>query len=76
MFGRRLLNNKQHRVNNETKSSINNKNKFFDEEIKFNEEKEIDFPLKIENKNKNKEDNNKKESKEKEQEIFCLLVVE
>ena len=55
MFGRRLLNNKQHRINNETKSYNNNKNKFFDEEIKFNEEKEINFPL--ENKNENKEDN-------------------
>ena len=70
MFGRRLLNNKQHRANNETKTSINNKNKFFDEEIKFNEEKEIDFPLKIENKNKNKEDNNKKESKEKKKSVI------
>ena len=83
MFGRRLLNNKQHRINNEAKSfnnNIHNKNKFFDEEIKFNEEKEIDFPSENENKNKNKEDyntnqisdniNNKKETKEKKKSVI------
>ena len=81
MFGRRLLNNKQHRTNNETKSynnNINNKKKFFDEEIKFNEEKEIDFPSI--NENKIKEDynnnkiidniNNKKEIKEKKKSVI------
>ena len=81
MFGRRLLNNKQHRTNNEIKlynNNINNKKKFFDEEIKFNEEKEIDFP--IVNENHIKEDyntnkiidniNNKKEIKEKKKSVI------
>ena len=52
MFGRRLLNNKQHRINNETKSYINNNNynfnnniRKFSDEIKFNEEKDTDLVL-------------------------------
>ena len=81
MFGRRLLNNKQHRTNNEIKpynNNMNNKKKIFDEEIKFNEEKEIDFP--IVNENQIKEDyntnkiidniNNKKEIKEKKKSVI------
>ena len=61
MFGRRLLNNKQHRINNESKSYNNNYNlnknqRFLNEEIKFNEEKEEDIPFI--NDMKNKEDNN------------------
>lgn len=56
MFGRRLLNNKQHRSTNEAKTFINNynftnKNKNFNEEIKFNEEKESEIPIISENKN-------------------------
>ena len=81
MFGRRLLNNKQHRTNDEIKpynNNINNKKKFFDEEIKFNEEKEIDSS--IVNENQIKEDyntnkiidniNNKKEIKEKKKSVI------
>ena len=52
MFGRRLLNNKQHRINNEPKSYINNNNynfnndiRKFSDEIKFNEEKDTDLVL-------------------------------
>ena len=53
MFGRRLLNNKQHRINKEPKSFINNNNNYnfnnnirkFSDEIKFNEEKDTDLVL-------------------------------
>ena len=83
MFGRRLLNNKQHRINNESKSYNNNYNlnknqRFLNEEIKFNEEKEVDIPFI--NDIKNKEDNNnnkifdnnnnKKELKEKKKSVI------
>ena len=62
MFGRRLLNNKQHRINTEQKSIINNnsflnkKKKDLNDEIKFNAEKELDSDLI--NNNKIKEYNN------------------
>ena len=62
MFGRRLLNNKQHRINTEQKSIINNnsflnkKKKDLNDEIKFNAEKELDSDLI--NDNKIKEYNN------------------
>ena len=77
MFGRRLLNNKQHRSANEAKTFINNynftnKNKNFNEEIKFNEEKESEIPIINENKNQKNIKNdvipesiNKNEIKEK-----------
>ena len=79
MFGRRLLNNKHQRINNDSKQFINktnNKSKIFDEEIKFNEEKEEDLPFVKENNNKNdinkipENTNNKNEVKEKKKSVI------
>ena len=82
MFGRRLLNNKQHRSTNEAKTFINNynftnKNKNFNEEIKFNEEKESEIPIINENKNQKNIKNdvipesiNKNEIKEKKKSVI------
>ena len=82
MFGRRLLNNKQHRSANEAKTFINNynftnKNKNFNEEIKFNEEKESEIPIINENKNQKNIKNdvipesiNKNEIKEKKKSVI------
>ena len=82
MFGRRLLNNKQHRSTNEAKTFINNynftnKNKNFNEEIKFNEEKESEIPIINENKNQKNIKNdvipesiNKNEMKEKKKSVI------
>ena len=82
MFGRRLLNNKQNRSANEAKTFINNynftnKNKNFNEEIKFNEEKESEIPLINENKNQKNIKNdaipesiNKNEIKEKKKSVI------
>ena len=82
MFGRRLLNNKQHRSANEEKTFINNynftnKNKNFNEEIKFNEEKESEIPIINENKNQKNIKNdvipesiNKNEIKEKKKSVI------
>ena len=82
MFGRRLLNNKQHRSINEAKTFINNynftnKNKNFNEEIKFNEEKESEIPIINENKNQKNIKNdaipesiNKNEIKEKKKSVI------
>ena len=82
MFGRRLLNNKQHRSANEAKTFINNynftnKNKNFNEEIKFNEEKESEIPIIYENKNQKyikndviPESINKNEIKEKKKSVI------
>ena len=82
MFGRRLLNNKHHRSANEAKTFINNynftnKNKNFNEEIKFNEEKESEIPIINENKNQKNIKNdaipesiNKNEIKEKKKSVI------
>ena len=82
MFGRRLLNNKQHRSANEEKTFINNynftnKNKNFNEEIKFNEEKESEIPIINENKDQKNIKNdvipesiNKNEIKEKKKSVI------
>ena len=86
MFGRRLLNNKQHRINIESKTIINNdnnnfrkKNRVLDDDIKFNEEKEegldlmndYDFKKEEIKKEKNSEIiNNKSESKEKKKSVL------
>ena len=79
MFGRRLLNNKHQRINNDSKpfnNKTNNKSKIFDEEIKFNEEKEEDLPFVKENNNKNdinkipENTNNKNEVKEKKKSVI------
>ena len=82
MFGRRLLNNKQHRSANEAKTFINNynftnKNKNFNEEIKFNEEKESEIPIINENKDHKNIKNdvipesiNKNEIKEKKKSVI------
>ena len=79
MFGRRLLNNKHHRINNDSKPFINKtnyKSKIFDEEIKFNEEKEEDLPFVKENDNKDdfnkipENTNNKNEVKEKKKSVI------
>ena len=83
MFGRRLLNNKQHRINTESKSIINNnsflnkKKKDLNDEIKFNAEKELDSDLINDNKIKeyNNLDNNfqintKNDLKEKKKSVI------
>ena len=83
MFGRRLLNNKQHRINTEQKSIINNnsflnkKKKDLNDEIKFNAEKELDSDLINDNKIKeyNNLDNNfqintKNDLKEKKKSVI------
>ena len=78
MFGRRLLNNKQHRSTNEAKNyNFTNKNKNFNEEIKFNEEKESEIPIINENKNQKNIKNdvipesiNKNEIKEKKKSVI------
>ena len=78
MFGRRLLNNKQHRINTEQKSIINNnsflnkKKKDLNDEIKFNAEKELDLDLINDNKIKeyNNYDNTKNDLKEKKKSVI------
>ena len=83
MFGRRLLNNKQHRTNIESKAIINNnsflnkKKKDLNDEIKFNAEKEIDLDLindnKIRdynNKDNNFQNNSKNDIKEKKKSVI------
>ena len=73
MFGKRFLNNKQHRVNSESKTNNNNnflnKNRNLNEEIKFNEENETDLNPRIENKTEiNIKD--KVENKEKKKSVI------
>ena len=83
MFGRRLLNNKQHRINTEQKSIINNnsflnkKKKDLNDEIKFNAEKELDSDLINDNKIKeynnydiNFQNNSKNDLKEKKKSVI------
>ena len=69
MFGRRLLNNKQHRSNNN--SFYNDKKRNTNEEILFNEEKETNLDLKDDFKNKQDiMNNNKNEIKDKKKSVI------
>ena len=70
MFGRRLLNNKQHRTNNNN-SFNNDKKRNTNEEIQFNEEKETNLDLTNDFNNKQDiKNNNKNEMNDKKKSVI------